>query len=107
MRRSDMRQVADKWEKFNVLKQHEGVSVHIPPMLPYNAENLKQMLDRHGFIVVKPLVGAGGHGVVKIVKNNDGSYGYHYRRKFIKSLKWDNLIVHINRIRRGRKYMIQ
>jgi hypothetical protein len=38
-----------EWEKFNVLKRHKGVSIHIPPMLSYSAENLRHMLDRYGF----------------------------------------------------------
>jgi glutathione synthase/RimK-type ligase-like ATP-grasp enzyme len=102
-----MRQVADKWDKFKVLKRHKGVSRHIPPMLSFNAENLRHMLNCHGFIVAKPLVGAGGNGVVKIVKIGEGAYGYHYRRKYIKLISWKKLLTHINRIRRGRRYMLQ
>lgn len=102
-----MRQVADKWNKFRVLKRHEGVSRHIPPMMSYNVENLRHMLDCHGFIVAKPFVGAGGNGVVKIVKVGEGAYNFHYRRKLMKLLSWSKLVTQMNRIRRGRRYMLQ
>jgi|DewCreStandDraft_1066081.scaffolds.fasta_scaffold00020_7 glutathione synthase/RimK-type ligase-like ATP-grasp enzyme len=102
-----MRQVADKWNKFDVLKRHKGVARHIPPMLSYNAENLRQMLDSHDFIVAKPLIGTGGNGVVKIVKISEDLYSCHYRRKNVKLDSWNKLIEHINRIRRGRNYMLQ
>jgi glutathione synthase/RimK-type ligase-like ATP-grasp enzyme len=102
-----MRQVANKWEKFNVLKRHKGVSVHLPPMLTYQADHLKTMLVQHGFVVAKPLVGAGGHGVVKIVKTGESTYGYHYQRKFSQGLSWNKLITQLDRIRHGRKYMLQ
>lgn len=102
-----MRQVANKWIKFNVLQRHNGVSRHIIPMLPYNEENLRQMLNRYGFIVAKPLVGAGGKGVVKIVMQNKRVYHLHSRRSNKKIASWNKLIARMNRIRRGRKYMLQ
>ncbi|MEX2416483.1 MAG: YheC/YheD family protein [Paenibacillaceae bacterium] len=102
-----MRQVADKWKKFSVLQRHKGVSRHIPPMLSYNAENLRLMLNSHGFIVAKPLVGAGGNGVMKIVKVGESVYNFHYQRRIVKLISWNKLVNHINRIRRGRRYMLQ
>ncbi len=102
-----MRQVANKWVKFNVLQRHNGVSRHIIPMQSYNADNLRHMLNSYGFVVAKPLVGAGGKGVVKIVKLKKGEYSLHYRRSNMKLPSWNKLIARLNHIRRGRKYMLQ
>jgi glutathione synthase/RimK-type ligase-like ATP-grasp enzyme len=65
------------------------------------------MLSRYSFIVAKPIVGAGGHGVVKIEKLASGLYRYHYKEKSKVHKSWDALISDINRIRKGRKYMLQ
>jgi glutathione synthase/RimK-type ligase-like ATP-grasp enzyme len=102
-----MKQIANKWSKFIVLKRHAGVAKHIPLMMRYNEINMRKMLNMYGFIVAKPLVGAGGHGVVKIVKEGRKGYCCHYYRKKVNLKSWKQLVEHINRIRRGRKYMLQ
>lgn len=102
-----MRRVANKWSKFNVLKQHSGVAKHIPETRHYSAEALSQMLGRYGVVVVKPLVGTGGNGVVKIESARKGAYRYHYKRtkKTVKSM--GSLMHRIDRIRHKRSYMVQ
>jgi hypothetical protein len=41
------------------------------------------------------------------LRPEEGTYGYHYRRKFVQGIAWNKLITHINHIRQGRKYMLQ
>lgn len=101
-----MRQVANKWVKFAVLSRHAGAAKHVPAMSRFNATTLQSMLTSYGFVVAKPLVGAGGHGVVKIVKVK-GGYRLHDRRTIKKIGTFSRLLREINRIRHGRKYMIQ
>ncbi len=102
-----MRRVANKWVKFQSLNQHTGIARHIPEMRRYSTAALSEMLGRYGFVVVKPLVGTGGSGVVKIERVSEGTYRYHYKqtRKTVNSM--ESLIRRINRIRNGRRYMIQ
>ncbi len=102
-----MRRVANKWVKFQVLNQHTGVARHIPEMRRYSAAALGEMLRRYGYVVVKPLVGTGGSGVVKVERVHKGHYRYHYRRTRKSVYSMEALVHRINRIRCGRGYMIQ
>lgn len=101
-----MRQIANKWSKFAVLLRHADVAKHIPSMRRFNSSNLQEMLQQYGFVVAKPIVGTGGHRVVKIEKLHDG-YQYHYygSKKKVQSL--EALVSGIDRIRQGRKFMLQ
>jgi len=102
-----MRMVANKWRKFEVLKRHSGVARHIPYMQPFSESALRAMLDRFSFVVAKPYVGTGGGGVMKIEKLGGGRYLTHYRYAETVHDSWEHLLRYINRVRRGRKYMLQ
>jgi glutathione synthase/RimK-type ligase-like ATP-grasp enzyme len=101
-----MRQVADKWVKFNILKGHPGVAKHIPEMRRYSLAGLLDMLKRYSFVVAKPMVGTGGHGVIKISRTKGGymvQHGYIIQRT-------DNtarLGAIIDGIRKNRRFMLQ
>lgn len=101
-----MRRVANKWSKFAILLRHQGVAKHIPAMRRFSAANLQEMLQRYPFVVAKPFVGTGGHRVVKIQRTQDG-YLYHYYGNQNKVHSLDGLVHALNRIRKGRAYMLQ
>lgn len=101
-----MRQVADKWVKFNILKKHSGVARHIPEMKAYSLSGLLDMLQRYAFVVAKPMVGTGGQGVVKISRTKGG---YTVQNGFAVQRMGNaqQLGAAIDRIRRNRRYMLQ
>ncbi|WP_165452575.1 YheC/YheD family protein [Paenibacillus thalictri] len=101
-----MRNVANKWSKFAVLMRHSGVAKHIPTMRVFNPANLQWMLQRFSFIVAKPFVGTGGHRVVKITKDA-GGYVVQYYGSRTKVHSLSQLAAKINRIRQGRRFMLQ
>jgi len=102
-----MRMVASKWKKFEVLKQHSGVSRHIPHMRPFSESSLKGMLNRFQFVVAKPYVGTGGGGVMKIERLGEGRYLTHYQYSEKVHTSWRQLVRYVHRVRRGRRYMLQ
>jgi hypothetical protein len=99
-------EIANKWTKFTLLKRHSGVMKHIPVMMNFSESNMRKLIDQFSYIVAKPLVGTGGHGVVKVEKNHEG-YSYHYNGTIQKVSSWKALVSGINRIRNGRRYMLQ
>jgi len=101
-----MRQIANKWSKFAILLRHRGVARHIPAMKQFSAANLRNMVRRYSFIVAKPFVGTGGNRVVKIQRNQKG-YLYHYYGNRTQVRSFNELVRAINRIRNGRKFMLQ
>jgi len=102
-----MRFVADKGAKFSVLLKHGGMARHLPETRRLSAENLEEMLQKYGFVVVKPYVGTGGAGVVKVEKTSGGLYRIHHGYKIRTFRSYGSLTAAINRIRRGRAYMVQ
>lgn len=102
-----MRYVADKGRKFNVLKGHGGMARHLPEMCRYSADNLANMLQKYGYVVVKPYVGTGGAGVIKAEKAKGGLYRIHHGLKVRSFRTFGRMTSEIDRIRRGRACMIQ
>ncbi|MCF2940317.1 YheC/YheD family protein [Paenibacillus alkaliterrae] len=100
------RQLASKWTKTAVLLSHSSIAPHIPPTKRFTNNNLKSMLDTHQMVVVKPVVGAGGHGVIKVTSSSDG-YAYTYYSHTKRFASFAALIGALNKQRKGRAYLIQ
>ena len=101
-----MRTIANKWSKWSVLEKHPGVARHLPESCLFQEQKLKSMLERHPFVVAKPLVGSGGSGVVKIERIGD-RYRYHVQGKTADAATWNELMASLGRIRKGRRYLLQ
>ncbi|GGF96885.1 YheC/YheD family protein [Paenibacillus abyssi] len=100
------RQLASKWAKTTALLAHPRIAPHIPPTKRYTNESLRSMLEAYDMVVIKPVVGGGGHGVIKISKQN-GVYTSTYfsdRRVFA---SFEDLVRALAPLKRGRKYIIQ
>lgn len=100
------RSVADKWEKTAVLMKHRSVAAIIPETRRFSAPQLSRMLIRYGRVVAKPTTGTGGSGLILIYKQGTG-YAYHYRGSVRRAASFGALLTAVNRIRRGRSYLLQ
>ncbi|ANE48604.1 hypothetical protein SY83_00100 [Paenibacillus swuensis] len=103
---SQGRQLASKWAKTAVLLSDSRVSGHIPESRIYNNESLQSMLNKYGSVVMKPVVGAGGRGVIKVSKTGN-TYSFFYYQKRRTELSFVALTAHINQVRKKRRYLIQ
>jgi glutathione synthase/RimK-type ligase-like ATP-grasp enzyme len=100
------RLLANKWTKTAALLTHPSIAPHIPPTRTFTANNLRSMLDMYQMVVVKPVVGAGGHGVMKVTRSGD-SYAYTYYSQTKRFASFSALIGALNKQRKGRAYLIQ
>lgn len=100
------RHISDKWAKTLALLSHPDVAPHIPQTKPFRAELLYEMLDRYGMVVVKPLSGFGGEGILKVSKIPAG-FSCAYRNRSSSFRTFGELLRYIHLKRRGRKYLIQ
>lgn len=100
------RQLANKWLKTEALLQHAGVQSHIPQTRMYCENDLRSMLHQFGMVVIKPLVGGGGYGVIKVTYHM-GVYSFTYlaRKRCFRSFQ--AMFRALNKAKVGRKYMIQ
>ncbi|MEK3884195.1 YheC/YheD family protein [Paenibacillus sp. PL2-23] len=100
------RQLASKWTKTAALLSHPVLAGHIPETIRYSPAQLRRMLDRHGFVVIKPIVGSGGSGVIKVTRSAEG-YALTHRDLTNRFDAFDKLVNALRGRTGRRKYLIQ
>ncbi|MCH1641820.1 YheC/YheD family protein [Paenibacillus timonensis] len=100
------RQLANKWLKTEALLSNADVAAHIPQTRLYGADSLRSMLHQFGMVVIKPLRGGGGYGVIKVTYAG-GVYAYTYMSRRHGFGSFESMFRALNRVKVGRKYMIQ
>ncbi|SFT01394.1 YheC/YheD family protein [Paenibacillus sp. BC26] len=100
------RQLASKWAKTEALLSHSRIAPHIPPTRMFSKVNLNSMLQSHGMVVIKPVRGAGGNGVIKVSKDA-GTYKYTYYSKTSSFSTFDGMYQSLLSKKSSRRYLIQ
>jgi len=101
------RKIASKVRKQDALLSHPAIAPHIPPTMRYSKENLGTMLNKHGMVFVKPIVGSGGFGVIKVSKEGN-SYSYKLKSTKRAFSSFDGLVSALFGVMKKKKsYMIQ
>ncbi|CAH0118344.1 MULTISPECIES: YheC/YheD family protein [unclassified Paenibacillus] len=100
------RQLANKWLKTEALLSDAMVAGHIPQTKKFNADNLRHMLSVYGMVVIKPVVGGGGYGVIKVSKKGD-MYSYTYLSHKRSFQGFERLFHSLARVKKKRGYIIQ
>ncbi|WP_238402811.1 YheC/YheD family protein [Paenibacillus mesophilus] len=100
------RQIASKWVKTSVLRQDGRVAQHIPETRIFTPDNLSAMLARYGKVVMKPVIGTGGQGVIMIIKSGS-TYSIRHRRKVTRYRSFGGMLAAVKSIRRKRSYLVQ
>lgn len=98
--------VASKWLKTMVLRQDPRIAQHIPDTRRYSPSALSSMLSSYGKVVLKPVIGSGGVGLI-MVTSSSGLYMVRHQRSIRKFGSFAALVTGLRRIRRKRKYLIQ
>jgi hypothetical protein len=100
------RQLASKWLKTNALRSNPAIAPHIPPTSLYSPAALRRMLDLYGSVVLKPVRGTGGLGVMKVARQGPRFVLRNLSRS--RSLPtFESLRRAVDAERRGRAYLIQ
>ncbi|BFH60905.1 MULTISPECIES: YheC/YheD family protein [Paenibacillus] len=100
------RQLASKWLKTEALLTDPEVAPYIPQTRTLTRENLQVMLGAHGFVVVKPIVGGGGYGVIKVARSGS-RYSITYSSKTSHYNSFQAMYSSLMRVKVNRKYLIQ
>jgi glutathione synthase/RimK-type ligase-like ATP-grasp enzyme len=100
------RQLANKWRKTVALLGNESVATHIPQTKMYNSEALKEMLHKFGMVVIKPVRGGGGYGVIKVTYSK-GTYSFTNMSRARSFTSYNAMYQALNRAKVRRPYMIQ
>lgn len=100
------RQFANKWLKTEALLGNESVAAHIPQTRMYSSEALRQMLHKFGMVVIKPIRGGGGYGVIKVTYSG-GVYSFTNMFRRVSFASYDAMFRALNRAKVRRSYIIQ
>ncbi|QWU15307.1 YheC/D like ATP-grasp [Paenibacillus sophorae] len=100
------RQLASKWRKTEALLSDSRISGYIPKTMPYSNTALHSMLQRYGNVVIKPIVGGGGYGVIKVFRDGRG-YGFTYMDRTRIYRDYSSMAGALKRVRVKRSYLIQ
>ncbi len=81
------RRFLNKWEVSRVLEQDHRTRHWVPETLPFSANNLQLLLNRHQELFLKPYHSSRGQGIIKIERTHDGR-GFRYGRSEWKGKNW-------------------
>lgn len=76
-----------KLSTYNSLLQHKGLAAYLPPTkLISSMKVIREMLDDHDAIVIKPVQSTSGKGVIKIISNENShlAEGRDHKNKIIR-----------------------
>lgn len=100
------RHISNKWAKTLALLSHPSLAPHIPDTKPFGASQLRSMLSAYWMVVVKPVDGSGGVGVMKVSRTPSG-YSFTYLTKTRYFAGFGSLFSAINKHRKGKSYLVQ
>ncbi|AJS57416.1 YheC/YheD family protein [Paenibacillus sp. IHBB 10380] len=100
------RQLASKWLKTEALLTDRRIVPYIPHTMILSPSHLQYMLRKYRMVVVKPIVGGGGYGVIRMTKDSKG-YTLTHLSQTIRHTHFHNIYLALNRMKAQRKYLIQ
>lgn len=100
------RQLASKWLKTAALLKYPVAAVHIPQTKTFNSGNLLNMLSHYGMVYIKPVVGGGGYGVIR-VSASGGAYRYTHMKITRSFTHFKQMYRSLIRVKARRRYLIQ
>lgn len=100
------RQLASKWIKSSVMSANPYIARHLPMMRRYSVSNLRAMLSSYSMVVLKPIRGGGGIGVMKAT-SSAGGYALTYMARTTYFSSFSGLAASIQKRKGRRAYLIQ
>lgn len=66
------KRIVGKLKVYHYLLTDEELQPYLPETLPFTLDNLKQMVEKHPVLYIKPNVGSQGIGIFKLEQKDDG-----------------------------------
>lgn len=94
----------EKWDVYDLLKSETEAFEHVPESyLNPSSEKIRELLEKHRFIYLKPTGGSLGKGIIRITYNKNRGYFARYRRNGRNVLLRYTKIAGLMKLIRGRK----
>lgn len=105
--RGSGRMLANKMSKTDVLIRNHEIAKHIPPTKSFSSQHLLEMLRVHRMVVIKPMVGSGGVGVIKVEQHADNHYSFKYLSRSRTFQTFEALYRALRGTMKKKRYLIQ
>lgn len=101
-----LRYPGSKWLKHEVLLREDKLKSHLPETYPLSRETIEKMLDKHPTVYLKPSLGGGGRGILR-VKYSHNRCLLEDQRSGVRPLPRKQLYNYVARRVKGRNYLVQ
>lgn len=99
----------NKWKTYKTL-QDSCISSHLPNTYRYNNENILELLDRYGKVIIKPERGFYGKKIYAVEKCANGKFNlyHHFNSPEFSTQKYSHLLDKLETITSGKsRYIVQ
>lgn len=69
------------WMKYNILAGSSDLAANLPKTRKMSKRSFWSMLDQYGKVIVKPLCGQGGLGVIQVSAKENDDYEIHFGKR--------------------------
>ncbi|BCU81865.1 hypothetical protein JIR001_16480 [Polycladomyces abyssicola] len=97
----------NKWLRYSFMAKDVRLASHLPKTKLLTAKALRKMIARYGQVILKPVVGRRGFGVIKVSPLGGKHYQIHHENKKKKIRGFQKTYDYIKRMIGSRRYMVQ
>ncbi|MEI7024983.1 YheC/YheD family protein [Paenibacillus sp. y28] len=104
---SSLKYPGSKWLKHLALWKHPQLQPHLPQTELLSSASLKHMIKTHPIVFIKPVIGGGGRGILKVSSAGAGQYTLQHAGGIRTYSSLPLLIKFIQSQTASRQYLIQ
>ncbi|EJR95103.1 YheC/YheD family protein [Bacillus mycoides] len=98
----------NKQRMYSFLKTDKYVSALFPETIQLQEQNdIWLLLDKYRHVVLKPISGSLGTGIIKILIDNDDQYEMQYRNKNLKCIDKHQILLNLKNTMKLKPYIVQ
>lgn len=97
----------DKWLRYLFMEKDSRLKPHLPETHLLTMKSLKAMISKYGQVILKPVIGSRGFGVIQVTPLTKNRYQIHLENKK-KTIRGFKRTYHkLKELTRSRRYMVQ
>jgi hypothetical protein len=97
----------NKWFKYQYLKRARNLSRYVPETRILSQKTLWRLISKYSRVIVKPIRGSRGRGVIQVSSLGNHEYALHYEKTKITLQGEESTYRYIEKITGSTPYMVQ
>jgi hypothetical protein len=96
-----------KWTKYKVMRRFEDLRRHLPETRKMTQKNFEDMITQYGDVVIKPISGSRGAGVIRVSGSGQDTYVVHTENRKKTITGKQGAYEYVTGMTRSRSHIIQ